>query len=164
MGVSFLGKRADAKRAELDFFDLLKEQSGVTTTSDWREVKRNITSDPRYDAVGSSSLREELFNKYRKDMSSINKKDETAEEAEAHRFRERKVRAEASLRERQQKVMGDRAQIERDMMRSKRGAGREEAEREFGSLLVQAVREHTVSLSSLLLFGANWKADRCCCA
>jgi hypothetical protein len=35
-----LGKRADAKRAEADFLDLLKEHGDLTPESDWKQVGR----------------------------------------------------------------------------------------------------------------------------
>ncbi|XAO23748.1 hypothetical protein I312_102528 [Cryptococcus bacillisporus CA1280] len=63
-------KRAAAQKAEEGFNALLKESSDITSSSQWSSVKRSISSDPRYDAVGSSSLREELFNSYIRGLSS----------------------------------------------------------------------------------------------
>ncbi|WVN88207.1 uncharacterized protein L203_103408 [Cryptococcus depauperatus CBS 7841] len=63
-------KRAAAQKAEEDFYSLLKESSIITSSSQWSLVKRNLSSDPRYDAVGSSSLREDLFNIYTRRLSS----------------------------------------------------------------------------------------------
>ncbi|KAF8897518.1 Hsp90 protein-domain-containing protein [Infundibulicybe gibba] len=55
-------KRAAAKKAEVDFFALLKEHAeDIPEGSPWRDVKRHLSRDPRYENVGSSSLREELF-------------------------------------------------------------------------------------------------------
>lgn len=113
-----------------------------------RQVKRPLVRDPRYDAVGSSSLREELFNRYQTNLgaaATLTPEDETEKKA-----KDKKARAEASLREREQQVKQQQQQMERDLHRSKQGANREEAEREFGSLLVQAIREHTVSWSDAL--------------
>ena len=163
-------KRADAKRAEQDFFDLLKEHDEIKPDSDWLQVrstsalyvgyvhaliifsphlqvKGSMTSDPRYDAVGSSSLRAELFQRHIKSLASQaeSARTETPEEIAAKKARERKEKAQASLRERQQQVQGEKIRLERDVMKSKLGAGREDGEREFGSLLIQAVREHNVS-------------------
>ncbi|KAJ9112177.1 hypothetical protein QFC20_002358 [Naganishia adeliensis] len=141
-------KRADAKRAESDFMELLQEQGNVTADSKWAEVKRPLVRDPRYDAVGSSSLREELFNRYQSNLgasAALTPEDEAEKKA-----KEKKARAEASLREREQQVKQKQQQMERDLHRSKQGANREEAEREFGSLLVQAIREHNVSWSDAL--------------
>jgi len=50
----------------VDFFSLLKESGIAKPGAVWKDVKKEITSDPRYDAVGSSTLREELFNSYLK--------------------------------------------------------------------------------------------------
>lgn len=107
-----------------------------------------MVRDPRYDAVGSSSLREELFNRYQSNLgasAALTPVDEAEKKA-----KEKKARAEASLREREQQVKQKQQQMERDLHRSKQGANREEAEREFGSLLVQAIREHNVSWSDAL--------------
>lgn len=114
-----------------------------------------MVSDPRYDAVGSSSLRAELFKKYAASLGKNDsaKADSGEEDPAARRAREKREKAEASLRERQQQVQGDRQRLQRDLQRSKIGAGREEGEREFGSLLVQAVREHTVSTA---FFNHTW--------
>jgi hypothetical protein len=140
-----VGKRADAQRAETDFYDLLKEVPDLSSSSVWSTVKRGISSDPRYDAVGSSSLREELFNGYiRKLASSSNAANETPEEAAERKLKERKAKEEASLRERQAKVREEQERVSKDVGKSRAGAGREEGERLFGSLLVDQVRE-TVS-------------------
>ncbi|KAG7527712.1 hypothetical protein FFLO_06660 [Filobasidium floriforme] len=140
-------KRADAKRAERDFMDLLREHDEIKPDSDWLQVKRGMTSDPRYDAVGSSSLRAELFQRHVKSLGAQaeSSRTETPEEVAARKARERKEKAQASLRERQQQVQGEKMRLERDVQKSKLGAGREDGEREFGSLLIQAVREHNAS-------------------
>lgn len=139
-------KRADAQRAEKDFEELLKETEGITATSTWAEVKKTpgMSSDPRYDAVGSSSLRQELFDNYVKKLDTI-KVNETPEEAAERRLRERKEKAQQSLREREAKVREEKDRVEREVGRSKAGAGREEAERLYGTLLVDQVRDHDVS-------------------
>lgn len=113
-------------------------------------MKRPLVRDPRYDAVGSSSLREELFKRYQTNLSSSSTTKLSAEEEAAQKAKTKKERAEASLREREQQVKEKQHQMERDLRRSKQGANREEAEREFGSLLVQAIREHNVSWSAAL--------------
>ena len=80
-------KKKQAEKAEREFFQLLQEHIEIKSGDVWKEVcaalradslavthmshssrlqaKRKIDSkDPRYDAVGSSSLREELFATY----------------------------------------------------------------------------------------------------
>ncbi|WWD17407.1 hypothetical protein CI109_101848 [Kwoniella shandongensis] len=136
-------KRADAQRAEQDFHDLLKEADNITSSSIWTEVKRGLTSDPRYDAVGSSSLREELFNNYvRKLASTSSQQPESKEDEAARKLAERKAKAEASLKEREAKIRQEKQKLEAETNKSRVGAGREEAERLFGSLLVDQVRDH----------------------
>ena len=137
-------KRADAQRAEQDFLDLLKETEGIRSSSIWSEVKRGILSDPRYDAVGSSSLREELFAGFISKLSSTSALTESAEDAAERKLSERKIREEASLRDRQAKVNEVQQQVTKDMSKSRAGAGREEAERLFGSLLVDQIRDQEV--------------------
>lgn len=137
-------KRADAQRAEQDFVDLVKETEGITSSSAWTDVKRRISTDPRYDAVGSSSLREEYFTAYIRKLASTSATTETPEEAAERKTKERKAKEEASLRDRQAKVVQVQQQVTKDMSKSRAGAGREEAERLFGSLLVDQVRDHEV--------------------
>jgi transcription elongation regulator 1 len=71
----------------------------MTSSSVWAEVKKSIASDARYDAVGSSSLRQELFDTYLKKLASSSAVSETPEEAAERKVRERKAKEEASLRE-----------------------------------------------------------------
>lgn len=138
------GKRADAQRAEQDFFDLLKEVVDLSSSSVWSQVKKGIASDPRYDAVGSSSLREELFNTHIRRLASTSTKHETPEEIAERKLKERKAKEEASLRERQAKVREEQEKAANEANKSRAGAGREEAARLFGSLLVDQVRDHEV--------------------
>ncbi|WRT66235.1 uncharacterized protein IL334_003188 [Kwoniella shivajii] len=139
-------KRADAQRAEQDFNDLLKETDDITSSSVWAEVKRPLSKDSRYDAVGSSSLREELFNNYiRKLASSSSSQPLSKEEEAAKKLSERKAKAEASLREREAKIRNEKQKLEMETNKSRAGAGREEAERLFCSLLVDQVRDSDVT-------------------
>lgn len=132
-------KRAAAQKAEADFFILLRDAGPVTQNSLWKDVKRNISSDPRYDAVGSSSLREELFNTFLKASTAPPKLDETKEveepvnpeEDEAEQELKRKEKKERAVRDREQKVRSDMNRVEADIGRSKMGLNKEEDEREF---------------------------------
>ena len=143
-----IGKRADAERAEEDFAELIKEAGNVTSSSSWAEVKKQLAADPRYDAVGSSSLREELFNTFKSKLAATSSTNETSEEVAARRLQEKKAKQEASLREREAKVKEDQEAVQKEQARSRAGAGREEAERLFGSLLVDTIREPSVRASS----------------
>lgn len=140
-----IGKRADAQRAEQDFIELLQEQPNMSSSSVWAEVKKSIASDARYDAVGSSTLRQELFDTHIKKLASTSTIPETPEEAAERKVKERKAKAEASLRERQARVQQEQEKVTQEANKSRAGAGREEGERLFGSLLVDQVRSHDVS-------------------
>ena len=139
-------KRADAQRAETDFEELLKEQEGIKGDSTWTEVKKipGLAKDPRYDAVGSSSLRQELFDAFVKKIQSL-PVNETPEQAAERKIKERKEKAQQSLREREAKVREEKERVEKEVGRSKSTAGREEAERLYGTLLVDQVRDPEVS-------------------
>lgn len=102
-------------------------------------MKRKISADPRYEAVGSSSLREELFNTFRKATiltsgpSQTPQKGDTPppQEDEAELERKRKEKKEWAVREREQKVRSEMSRVEADIGRSKMGLNKEEDEREF---------------------------------
>ena len=137
----FPEKRAAAQKAEKDFFTLLRENN-VNENSTWKDFKRKISLDSRYEAVGSSSLREELFNTFLRvkaggsstsqpaalsSRSLEEKGEETPEEAE----RKKKEKREHALREREQKVKADLFRVESQIERSRVGLNKEEDERDF---------------------------------
>jgi len=108
--------------------------SSVLTNN--RQVKRGLYDDPRYDAVGSSSLREELFNTFIKGKAK-NISEQTAgqeknmpkgDEPTEDEWRRRK---EQALKEREEKVRAERSRLDVQIERSKQGLGREEGERQF---------------------------------
>ncbi|WVQ67803.1 uncharacterized protein L199_006008 [Kwoniella botswanensis] len=140
-------KRADAQRAEKDFYELLKESDHpITSSSVWSDVKKHIYRDPRYDAVGSSSLREELFNNHIKNLASSSSTNGSEKKlSKAEEAAKRRAKAEASLRERENKIKAEKEKIEFENHKSRVGAGKQDAERLFGSLLVDQVRDHTIS-------------------
>ena len=138
---SFPEKRAAAQKAEKDFFALLRENNANEKPA-WKDFKRKISSDPRYEAIGSSSLREELFNTFLKvktdgspashpatsnSHSSEKKMEEDSEEAE----RKKKEKRERALREREQQVKADLSKVEAQIERSRAGLNKEEDERDF---------------------------------
>ena len=116
------------------------------------QVKITLEKDPRYDAVGSSSQREELFEKFLArngssgaEPSMAGAPSEPAEDPAVRKAREKKERAAASLREREEQIRAQQRKVGQDVQRSRGLVGREEAEREFGTLLVDKVHEHDVS-------------------
>src|ERR1700722_12053457 len=107
------------------------------------QVKRMISDDHRYDAVGSSSLREELFNTFLKANTSSavvlisHNEDESStshpvqpmtQEDEQEHIRRRKERA---VREREEKVKAERSRVETDIERSRSDLNKDESERDF---------------------------------
>lgn len=50
---------------------LLKETSGIDRHSRWSDIKKKINSDPRYEAVDSSSRREDWFKDYIKTLGEV---------------------------------------------------------------------------------------------
>ena len=138
-------KRKAAEKAEADFFALLREKADIKENATWKEVKRGLEKDQRYDAVGSSSLREELFNTYLKTLSRGSTTAQTSvsttrEEASAstplskedsdvkRRDRERKERA---VREREEKVRREKERLDVENARSRKELSREEDELQF---------------------------------
>jgi heat shock protein beta len=102
-------------------------------------VKRKLSDDARYDAVGSSSLREELFQTFLKAHGSSSShstsakvknetyKHSTEEDAE----QKRRDKKDQALKEREQKVKADRSRMDAEIGRSRMGLNMEEGEREF---------------------------------
>lgn len=106
-------------------------------------MKRKIQDDPRYDAVGSSHLREELFTTYLKAQGSADTSHTTppqtiadstlepGEEAEADKDRTRQERAERAVKEREGKIRAERSKVDAEIDRSRLVVGKEEGEREY---------------------------------
>ncbi|KAI0775935.1 hypothetical protein BD413DRAFT_256226 [Trametes elegans] len=156
-------KRAAAQKAEKDFFALLKESGLAKPGAVWKEIKKQLVSDPRYDAVGSSSLREELFNTYIKAGASDEvttastpegagapQSQKTSAEDEEERERRRKERKERAVREREEKVRAERSKVEAEIDRSKLGLTKEEGELEFRTMLTDAIRDPQVTWEGVL--------------
>ncbi|KAI0092715.1 hypothetical protein BDY19DRAFT_990412 [Irpex rosettiformis] len=160
-------KRAAAQKAEVDFFALLKESGIAKAGAVWKDVKKGITSDPRYDAVGSSSLREELFHTYLKangavsttadegtksdvDQAVKSESKATEEEDEIEKDRRRKERKERAVKEREEKIQAERTKVNADIDRSRSGLNKGEAELEFRTMLTDAIRDPQVTWDSIL--------------
>ncbi|KAK7695992.1 hypothetical protein QCA50_000632 [Cerrena zonata] len=153
-------KRAAAQKAETDFFALLKESGIAKPGTIWKDVKRNIVNDPRYDAVGSSSLREELFNVYLKahggsgneapSQSLEAEKSDPAPMTEAEKERQRRERKDRAVKEREDKVRAERNKLEADIHKSRQGLNKGEGEAEFKTMLTDAIRDPQVTWDSVL--------------
>lgn len=153
-------KRADAQKAEGKFTEMLEEhfaRSGVTPAEEarWSDVKGQLSKDPRYGVVASSSQREEVFKRFikqRADAAASQSAESKVDPEEGARkaAEDRKARQAASLKEREEKVRREREAQDRLAGRSKAEAGREESEREYKNLLIDAVRDHEAKWSDVL--------------
>lgn len=134
-------KRKAAAKAETDFFTLLKEKATISNNVSWKDAKRGLDKDPRYDVVGSSSLREELFNTFMKTLSGsssqvpqhadLYKPEASEKETAEDRKRKDKERKERAVKEREEQVKRERGRVEVEMARSRSALSREESELEF---------------------------------
>ncbi|KAG9093775.1 hypothetical protein FRC06_011378 [Ceratobasidium sp. 370] len=149
-------KRKEAKKAEDGFIELLKTLDHITSSSEWKDVKRGIAQDPRYDAVGSATRREELFNKFKSTtLEQISTYAPTSKESEPENQTEnekesKSSRRERALKERESQVRAVQSRVEQDIGRSRGKLGREEAEREFGTMLTDAIRDPLLSWDAAL--------------
>ncbi|KAG8738178.1 hypothetical protein FRC10_007171, partial [Ceratobasidium sp. 414] len=148
-------KRKEAKKAEDGFIELLKTLDGVTSGSEWKDVKRGIAQDPRYDAVGSATRREELFNKFKASLEqklapAPTSRERGSEHKTENEKESKSARRERALKERESQVRAAQSQVEQDIGRSRGKLGREEAEREFGTVLTDAIRDPLVSWEAAL--------------
>ncbi|KAI0702847.1 hypothetical protein BC835DRAFT_1426595 [Cytidiella melzeri] len=158
-------KRIAAQKAEVDFFALLKESGIAKPGAVWKDVKKSITSDSRYDAVGSSSLRDDLFQSYLKANGAVSSSsfDTTKpdvvdsaemrtleEEDEAESERKRKERKERAVKEREDKIQAERNKLNAEIDKSRSGLNKGEAESEFRTMLTDAVRDPQVTWDAIL--------------
>ena len=146
---------------------MLKEKADIGENAIWKEVKRGLDKDPRYDAVGSSSLREELFNTYLRTLaggasaattqmsaSTTNidtgtPRPATDDSGPKRLDREKKEKA---VREREEKVRRERERLDAENARSRKELSREEDELQF---MCAIIFNHCVSYRRL---GANLKS------
>lgn len=102
------------------------------------QVKKAISEDPRYDAVGSSSLREELFNTFLNakpnqivpDQSEKQGADTLSAERgdETQKREDRKAQA---VKDREEKIKVERERVQATIEKSRIGLNREEGELQF---------------------------------
>ncbi|RIA98132.1 hypothetical protein C1645_813182 [Glomus cerebriforme] len=134
-------KRAQQKKAEEEFIKLLRETKEINYSSSWRKIKRIIDHDPRYDAVESSDIREDLFRDYCRKLEAEDE-EEMARREDERRQKDRKAREEASLRNREAQVRWEKKVQNREKDNAKNKIMRDESIREFQTLLVDLVRTH----------------------
>lgn len=104
------------------------------------KIKRKLSDDARYDAVGSSTLREELFNAFLKSrglsdsnnrQDKVDKPQPSAPVDETEAGRKRQENKERALKEREERVKAERGRTEAEIGRSRLGLTKEEGERAF---------------------------------
>lgn len=146
-------KRADAKLSEDKFNKMLSEALGSSDPAElraWKDVREQFRDDPRFDAVKSGTRRQELYDSFvskAKEQGTSLAAGGSSRGAESKE--ERQKRALASLAAREDAVKKQQAQAERNLQGAKAGANRQEAEREFKTLLIDAVRSHEVGRDML---------------
>ncbi|KAL6098799.1 tcerg1 [Pungitius sinensis] len=124
--------KSRGEKVKQDFHDLLSDQH-IEVGQRWSKVKERLETDPRYKAVESSALREELFKQY------MEKQAKTVD-LDKERELERQARIEASLREREREVQKARSEQTKEIDREREQHKREEAIQHFKALMSDMVR------------------------
>ncbi|XP_078121760.1 transcription elongation regulator 1 isoform X1 [Sander vitreus] len=131
--------KSRGEKVKQDFFDLLSEQH-IEGGQRWSKLKERLETDPRYKAVESSALREELFKQYmEKQAKSV--------DIDKERELERQARIEASLREREREVQKARSEQTKEIDREREQHKREEAIQHFKALMSDMVRSSDATWS-----------------
>ncbi|XP_035998845.1 transcription elongation regulator 1 isoform X2 [Fundulus heteroclitus] len=131
--------KSRGEKVRQDFFDLLSDQH-VEGNQRWSKVKERLETDPRYKAVDSSALREELFKQFmEKQAKNV--------DIEKERELERQARIEASLREREREVQKARSEQTKEIDREREQHKREEAIQNFKALMSDMVRSSDAAWS-----------------
>ncbi|KAF8076367.1 hypothetical protein FPV67DRAFT_1471462 [Lyophyllum atratum] len=156
---------SDGSKGRDRLFLFTAREGDLKEGSVWKDVKRKLYDDPRYDAVGSSSLREELFSTFLKGHhstatlhpeestipASVNGEDEEGQELdEEAKDKRRKEKKERAVKEREQMVRLERDRLEADIGRSRNEVNREEGQRDFRSMLTDAIRDPQITWDAAL--------------
>jgi len=138
-------KRKEKEMAEKNFMQMLKEGRSKDLHHEvggpWKDVKKAFVKDSRYDAIGSSSLREELYEAFVKTLEetkmdantssgSSNIKD-LSKVPEVDPEEEKRRRREKAVREREEMVKAEKEKVEMANARSRAGLSLEEGELSF---------------------------------
>ncbi|KAM6969779.1 transcription elongation regulator 1 [Aplochiton taeniatus] len=131
--------KSRGEKVKQDFFELLTEQH-MEGGQRWSKVKERMETDPRYKAVESSALREELYKQFQeKQAKNV--------DSDKERELERQARIEASLREREREVQKARSEQTKEIDREREQHKREEAIQHFRALMSDMVRSSDASWS-----------------
>jgi len=138
-------KRKEREVTEKNFLQMLNEGRSKDLHHEvggsWKDVKKAFVKDPRYDAVGSSSLREELYEAFVKTLEE-NKVDVNASGGpsntkyqsrapEVDPEEEKRRRREKAVKEREEMVKAEKGKVEKANARSRAGLSLEEGELSF---------------------------------
>ncbi|XP_053702811.1 transcription elongation regulator 1 isoform X1 [Synchiropus splendidus] len=131
--------KSRGEKMKQDFFELLSDQH-IEAGQRWSKVKERLETDPRYKAVESSALREELYKQYMEKLAK-------SVDLEKERELERQARIEASLREREREVQKARSEQTKEIDREREQHKREEAIQHFKALMSDMVRSSDATWS-----------------
>ncbi|KAH9462205.1 hypothetical protein MJO28_003004 [Puccinia striiformis f. sp. tritici] len=141
-------KRQQLMKAEEDFQKLLIEKA-ILTEVDYKSFKERVKDDSRFIAITSNSSKESMWKKWVEGEQSRKKTDpeKEVEQSKASTVisqngEEKKRKQEASLKAREEEVREMKKKLEKESSQTKNFVGKEEAEREFKSFLVDHVRDH----------------------
>lgn len=138
-------KRKEREVAEKNFLQMLKEGQSKDLHHEvggsWKDIKKAFVKDPRYDAVGSSSLREELYEAFVKtlegdklDVNASGGPSNTEDQSKALEVdpeEEKRRRREKAVKEREEMVKAEKEKVEKANARSRAGLSLEEGELSF---------------------------------
>ncbi|KAJ3075826.1 transcription elongation regulator [Podochytrium sp. JEL0797] len=133
-------KRVEKKKVEEGFFALLAEGKIISAESRWREVQKDIERDKRYEAVPTMIQREDLFRQYLKKLVL----EGASNEAERKEL-ERKAKEQESLREREESVRRQKADLDREVKRSQYKLQTGESVNLFRNLLIDTIKTHKIT-------------------
>ncbi|TIC76117.1 CBF-domain-containing protein [Wallemia mellicola] len=141
-------KRKEAQKAEEAFKKLLKDTSEITKETDYKEIKPLLSSHSAYRKLQSGSTKEALFNAYKRELageqpeSSTPKEEPQPVKEEPPKKLDKAARAEASIKAREENYRKEREKIDKQAQASKSALVGDESEREYRTLLIDAVRSH----------------------
>lgn len=153
-------KRVEAIKAEEDFtrfLDAKREDLEATWPNlaqvQWKEVRESLKKDRRFEVIASNTVKEGIWKQWIEKPSG--------QMAQTEVQGTKKSRQEASLKAREADVRLQKERLEKAADKTRNLLGREEAERVFQSLLVDAVRDHDVSDSQYFMRYAYHTSNLC---
>ncbi|PLW36953.1 hypothetical protein PCASD_06663 [Puccinia coronata f. sp. avenae] len=149
-------KRQQLMKAEEDFRTLLAEKASLVEEEGYADFKLRVQKDARFLAITSNSSKESMWKKWREESrraAAANDKNSSTNgisELESQKTNEEKKNREMqSLKAREEQVRSMHKTLEKASKQTKTLLGREEAEREFESFLIDHVRDHNADWSDV---------------